>query len=299
MSILVEIQNDLVNDSAALTNTLRKSKILAARLNFPEFREWVDAELGGYSDTEQLPQYRRFPATSRGTYMGPFGHSLRGQIVPTYGLTGTVKDFAENLLVHHGVGELEDMLNSGTETFQILWPHEYVALSQEATRFNDETFLFSAYKVIPRGLLAGVLENIKNKLLDFALALGEHQVDGSNPLDQSTQAEARNIFHVTIYGDHNTVATGENVQQTTSQVQQGDVTSLLDYFRQIGVSEADLGDLETAVASEPTATSEEFGPAIRAWIGKMALRAGTEFWKVATGSAVGLLQQGLRHFYGL
>ena len=138
--------------------------------------------------------------------------------MPTYGLTGTVKDFAENLLVHHGVGELEDMLNSGTETFQILWPHEYVALSQEATRFNDETFLFSAYKVIPRGLLAGVLENIKNKLLDFALALGEHQVDGSNPLDQSTQAEARNIFHVTIYGDHNTVATGENVQQTTSQV---------------------------------------------------------------------------------
>ena len=299
MSILVEIQNDLVNDSAALTNTLRKSKILAARLNFPEFREWVDAELGGYSDTEQLPQYRRFPATSRGTYMGPFGRSLRGQIVPTYGLTGTVKDFAENLLVHDGVGELEDMLNSGTETFQILWPHEYVALSQEATRFNDETFLFSAYKVIPRGLLAGVLENIKNKLLDFALALGEHQVDGSNPLDQSTQAEARNIFHVTIYGDHNTVATGENVQQTTSQVQQGDVTSLLDYFRQIGVSEADLGDLETAAASEPTATSEEFGPAIRAWIGKMALRAGTEFWKVTTGSAVGLLQQGLRHFYGL
>ena len=207
MSILVEIRNDLVSDSAALTNTLRKSKILATRLSFPEFREWVDAELGGYSDIKNLPQYRRFRATNRGTYTG-FGYILREQVVPTIRLTGIVKDFAENLLVHHGVGELENMLDSDMATFQVPWPHEYVGSSQEATKFSEDTFLLSAYKVIPRGLFVGVLENVKNKLLDFVLALEERQVDGTNPLDQSTQAVARNIFHVTIQGDYNTVATG-------------------------------------------------------------------------------------------
>ena len=299
MSIIVEIQNGIVNDSATLTNTLRKSKILAARLNFPEFREWVDAELGGYADVQQLPAYRKFSATNRGTYMGPFGLSLRGQTVPTYGLTGVIKDFAENLLIHHAVGELENMLASGVESFQIPWPHEYVALSQEATRFNDETFLYSAYKAIPAALLVGVLENVRNKLLDFVLALEEQEVDGSIPLDQSNQAEARNIFHVTVYGDHNTVAAGQNIGQNISEVQQGDLTSLLDHFRQAGIGEADLEDLKMAVASDPTARGDEFGPGVRAWIGKMILRAGSELWNIATASAPGLLQHGLRQFYGV
>ena len=92
--------------------------------------------------------------------------------------------------------------------------------------------------------------------------------------------------------------TGENVSQSTAPVQQGDVDSLLDYFRRHGVGEADLEELETAVASEPTASSEELGPEVRAWIGKMALQAASGFWQVASASAPTLLQQGLQCFYG-
>ena len=56
MSLLDEIQADLVNESASLSNILRKAKILSSHLRLPEFREWVDQELGGYSD--DVPSYR-------------------------------------------------------------------------------------------------------------------------------------------------------------------------------------------------------------------------------------------------
>ena len=79
MSILVEIQNDLVNDSAALTNTLRKSKILAARLNFPEFREWVDAE---------LVLQRRFKEGCAGTREGRRA-AWRGSVWPVRCILGS------------------------------------------------------------------------------------------------------------------------------------------------------------------------------------------------------------------
>ena len=45
MTLLDEIRSDLVNESANLSNTLRKAKILARAIGLPEFMEWVDFEL--------------------------------------------------------------------------------------------------------------------------------------------------------------------------------------------------------------------------------------------------------------
>ena len=62
MGLLDEIRSDLVNASTDLSNTLRKAKILASAIGVPEFRQWVDFELGGYTDRDKVPSYRRFPA---------------------------------------------------------------------------------------------------------------------------------------------------------------------------------------------------------------------------------------------
>ena len=66
MSLLDEIRSDLTNQSADLSNTLRKAKVLASRIGLDEFREWVDSELSGYKDLEKLPSYRRFRPTNIG-----------------------------------------------------------------------------------------------------------------------------------------------------------------------------------------------------------------------------------------
>ncbi len=72
MNLLDEIRSDLVNESASLSNTLRKAKILANAIGLPEFREWVEFELGGYRDRESVPGYRHFSPTNFGTFVGPF-----------------------------------------------------------------------------------------------------------------------------------------------------------------------------------------------------------------------------------
>lgn len=66
MSLLNEIRSDLVNESASLSNTLRKAKILASEIGLPEFREWVEFELNGYTDWESVPEYRRVRPTKNG-----------------------------------------------------------------------------------------------------------------------------------------------------------------------------------------------------------------------------------------
>ena len=59
MSITIRgIRNDIVNPDSRLSDILRKAKVLAYRLDLPDFKAWVDYELDGYYD-ETL----RFPTT--------------------------------------------------------------------------------------------------------------------------------------------------------------------------------------------------------------------------------------------
>ena len=298
MPILDDIRNDLVNDSATLANTLRKSKILASELGVSEFREWVDAELAGYGDLRVLPNYRRFPGTNIGTFAG-VGALARNVVLPTYGLHQIVKEYAENLMVHQGVGELEGMLAAESEGFERRWPNEYVLLSQEATKMPNGFVLVDAYQPIPRALIVGVLDNVKNNLLDFVLSLQEQSTGiDEQSQDRISAGDVRNLFQIHIHGDHNVVASGESVHQEVSPVAAGDVPSLLHHFRRLGIAKEDLQELELAVKSEPEAPPGTFGPGVNSWVGRMAMKAASGIWNVSLAAAPIILQQGLNHFYG-
>ncbi|MCY4554833.1 MAG: hypothetical protein OXF79_00285 [Chloroflexi bacterium] len=298
MSILMDVRDDLVNDSATLANTLRKAKILASDLGVSEFREWVDAELAGYPDLTKLPTYRKFLATNIGTFAGAAA-VVRNVVLPTYGLPDAVKDYAANLLVHQGVGELEGMLNTESEQFQKHWPQEFVMLSQQATALTNGAILVAAHQPIPRSLIAGVLDNVKNKLLDFILSLQELNAqtdgDGTHNVPIGT---VRNLFQININGDHNIVASGENVHQEVSEIVPGDVGSLIDHFRQLGIDDTDLAELKVAVEAEPSASNGTFGPVVHAWVGRMLMKAASGIWNMGLEAAPIALQTGLNHFYG-
>ena len=128
MSLLEEIRTDLTNQSADLSNTLRKAKILASAIGVPEFKDWVDSELNGYEDRDKLPDYRVHPTQSLGSYAGPFGSGYNNVILPTYGLPDPARDFAENLCFLDGVGALEAQKgNDG----QIRWSQEMISRARE------------------------------------------------------------------------------------------------------------------------------------------------------------------------
>ena len=135
MSLLDDIRSDLVNESASLSNTLRKAKILASALGLPEFRDWIDFELGGYPDRDSVPSYRRFRPTNLGTFAGPFQSGVKNIVLPTFDLPDTVKEFAENLIFRHGVGALEAQASS---SHQWKWPQEMVMLAQNSIQMTGD-----------------------------------------------------------------------------------------------------------------------------------------------------------------
>ena len=201
MTLLDDIRTDLTNESASLTNTLRKAKILASSIELPEFREWIDSELNGYPDEEKIPSYRRYRPINLGTFSGPFQSGAENVVLPTNGLPDLAKGFAEKLVFFDRVAALEVMLAQGTDTHQRRWPQELVILAREATKLTGGMMLVDAHQPIPAYLIAGILDTVKSRLLDFILGLEEHNVSSDGHGNGVAEREvARSLFQVYIYG---------------------------------------------------------------------------------------------------
>ena len=121
--------------------------------------------------------------------------------------------------------------------------------------------LVDARQPVPDYLVSGILDQVKNKLLDFVLGLQENNITSKDLNDRTVEPEVvRNLYNFYIYGDRNVVASGEHVEQSVRQVQKGDVDSLLDHLSGFNIDDDDLSELRKAVASEPTATVGIMGP---------------------------------------
>ena len=296
MSLLDEIRSALVNESADLSNTLRKAKILASAIGLPEFREWVDFELSGYTDRDKVPSYRCFRPTNLGTFSGPFQSGVKNMPLPTYNLPDEVKEFAENLILFEGVGALEAQASG---SYQRKWPQEMVMLARDAIQMTGGMVLIDAHQPIPAYALTGVLDQIKNKLLDFVLGLQKSDITSEDLNNGTVEAEvARNLFHINIYGDRNVVASGEHVSQRLNTVPKGDVHSLISYLRKHNLESDDLSELKDAVSSEPSAPDGRYGPKVRAWLGGMISKAASNTWNVGVETASKVLTDALNGYYG-
>ena len=72
-SLVAQLQKEVVDSGVPISDILRKAKILASQLKNKEFKRWIDAELKGYDNTDNLPDYRKFTPINLGTFTGSFG----------------------------------------------------------------------------------------------------------------------------------------------------------------------------------------------------------------------------------
>ena len=300
MSLLDDISTDLVNESTSLSNTLRKAKILASTIGIQEFRDWVDSELTGYRDMSKLPDYRRFPGLNFGTYSGPYQSRADHVVLPIFNLPDVVKKFAENLFLPQGVRELEGMLTNSGEQYKLNWPQEYVILARDSLRMSNGMVLVAAHQPITPHLLSGILDNVKNKLLDFLLGLEENNFTLEDFKSGTITPETvRNLFFVNVYGNNNVVASGEHVYQQSTAIERGDIESLLSRFRELGIDEESLNELKDALSTEPTLSDGGYGPRVREWIGGLISKAAVATGKSGLGQTSEIIMDTLNKFYGL
>ena len=292
-SHLAAVIDSLTGGSSRVADTLRQSKILAHKIGLPEFRSWIDRELNGYSEDAELPLYRICKAQNLATLIGP-GGVVKNQVLPTSHLSKDIRSTLENIYFRQGVGELEAMASE--DGMSSVWPASIVRSFGKTLKITEGGEIADVRSPVPKYAVQGVLDNVKNRLLDFALELQKQTSPGA-AVDNIDQTKARNMFNTFIIGNQNAVNVGERVD-AMQEVRAGDFESLQKHLQNSGVSAADIEWLRDAISSQAQPIQGDLGAKVNEWIGMMIKKAYDGAWKVSAQSAGNLIIDAMSKFFG-
>jgi hypothetical protein len=281
MGLLQDIQHAVTSSDKPLTDVLRMAKILAAKLDNALLRTWADQELNGYAKDAPLPPYRASRTVQVcGDFTGP-GHQARNVPISVLQLKAEYREGAAKVLFHVGftgpIATYEDLLRHDAVEFREMWDHDVVLLVQPMVLEGMQCI--AAWRVLSRDMLVGVVDGVRNRLLDLVLEL-ERQVPEAGEVPSSSlpasKEQLNQIVQNTIYAEgvnvtdqsinvHGTAGNivggqGNVVQQGNLQItQQGtDLAGLLPVLR---AAVQELGDHlppdQVEAAGELVASIEE------------------------------------------
>ena len=266
--LLTQLQSDILNSAANLSDILRRAKVLASALGNTEFEQWVDAELNGYHDDVEPPSYRRSMAHNLGDFSGPFQSGLRNAPIPISALPKELERLYKEMVLYDGVGGLTSMAESSQESFRMGWSADAIAYTQGLSHPGLDCV--QAWMTQPRSTVVQVLDSVRNRLLNFVLELEKNHseiLDSEKSITQNQRDQVGQVFNTYIVGDHNIVPTGVDFDQTVSQeITQHDVESLIKYLEDMGIPTGDTYELREAIEQDgPTKEPHAYGPKLISW----------------------------------
>jgi hypothetical protein len=297
VSLVAEIQAGATDSSTPLSNLLRKAKVLATRLDDRRLEEWVDKELNGYATSDSHPPYRRVgPNRVAADFSGPYGSGLRNGEIPSAIIDRGDRETLFHHTFLHGVAHYEAILAERSEDGQLFvhWPGN--ALLKYQNKVYEGLTLMRAMQQLSPASLAGLLDGVRNRLLELALQVERENPDaGEAPIGSQPVAAARVeriVQNVLVYGGQNTIAAGE----VTQHVQQITTGAAWDAIRQelegVGIPSYEIEGLRYALEVDGEATAAgDLGPVTQGWIGRIAGKVASGALELAQGVSVEVVTQ--------
>ncbi|MBU0569659.1 hypothetical protein KKB40_02660, partial [Patescibacteria group bacterium] len=254
MSLLRDIQNAAVSSEVEISTVLRKCKVLSARLGNKEFKKWIDQELNGYEDKDDLPNYRILTVQSKGHFSGPFNSGMRNGDISLICLPKKFRESLSKSYCAQPISAYEALIKlSKGENLQEQWPIDLVALYGEKIYQNMNCF--TAWKVIPYGSMVALVDTVRNKILNFVIEIESEAPDaGEAPINQPSipPEKISQVFHTTIYGNVGNIADGSSaINQTANvNVSTNDISSLEKQLQKFGIPASDIKELKSAIKAD-------------------------------------------------
>lgn len=302
MGLLLEIQNDAVSESSSAPALLRKCMVLASNLDSSLLEDWVRWELNGYPATADVPEYRRMRMNFK-VSGNNIAYQVNGAPIASVLMKKLTKDDDFDMFeCRQAIGTINsDEIKGADGTLNINMDNYALLLPGNVTErgFNVQRF----WAEVPASQVLGIVEAVKNRVLEFVLALKKQypdagEVDGMTTKIPAVEKAVNHIYNTTINGNAGVVGNA-NHSTVNIVVNAGNVQELRSLLANEGVSSSDLLELEAAVSSEPSiGPDRKFGPKVTGWVGKMMGKAGSGAWAVGLGAAGSLLEKALLGYYG-
>ncbi len=162
-SIIDDLIRDATNDTVALTSLLRRVKVAATLLELSSIEAWVENELHGYKS--DVPAYRKVSGSPAQW------HPYLERWVPISGNT----DFMRQCPIRDSIAALEQQLRSGSTSLILEFSGAQGAKIDKLMEVGWGRYGL----IIMTSRHAAILDNVRNLVLDWVLALKNSGVVGS------------------------------------------------------------------------------------------------------------------------
>lgn len=236
MTILDEIIGASTDPTVSTSDLLRRVQIAAHRLGATTIANWARAEVVGYERDDVVPDYRSLNADVIGVFSGPMRTEIRQHLTAIPEGLGHLW----NIQLRQPMVELEG-LSQGDDDATRPWGAADVQTYEESGVYSIEFHrLFSAFNVISRATLRGIIDVIRTHALGFALELQSQFPDAGSvdgPTVSTEPALERAVYNITnnITGHGTNIAVGADAHQV-STITVGDEAALLLRLEELGLA---------------------------------------------------------------
>ncbi len=304
--LIKKIKDGSTGHDIPLSEVLRLCMRLGKLLQNDELVKWSQSELNGYTSNDGLPDYREFGAQVMGHLSGPFGSGYRNIQVPQSVIDKKHRKMLFTNYMTEPVAELEELSSQGdkTDTLSSHWPADVIAFYQTKEIFSGGMVLASAWRVISKARLGGILDTIRTRVLEFVLSIedeldikgskGKEEVEVSPPTDKKVTQNVHNI----IYGGNVSVGNFGATTQNNIVVRPGDFDGLKKSLKELGVTDALITELEDALSKDEK-SEEQPGPATTSWISRVMIMIGKGSISVANNTAGSMIASAIMQYLGM
>lgn len=302
MSLLNDIQAAATDTNSDISTLLLKCKVLAARLGSVPLENWILWESNGYPPDVEVPAYRIWSLELKGHFEGPYGSGRRNAHIPLGCIPEEVRKDYESYKCRQSIASIEATLKQNDQT--TVW----ISTGDLAVTLGGKVYehlnCMQAWAEITPMHLVELLNAVRNRILDFTLAIGKEAPTAGelvgNAATTIQSGKVTQIFNTTVYGGSANLVGTASASSIVFNIATDDFASLAHALRKEGLSDSDIDELQDAVGSDHKPIDRgEFGPKVSSWIGKMMQKAADGSWGIGIGAAGNLLAQAIAKYYGL
>ncbi|WP_374221825.1 hypothetical protein [Klebsiella variicola] len=268
--MVIRFQRMAIDNETSTTDLLRIAKAIAVKLQLTEVSEWINFELNGYYNNEDLPDYR----ITKGQLLA---HNPINGLIPMTVSNQKDEDFLRTVYIWAPITELALAYGNPKATMTFQFSTE---LSNELQSGQPDFLRFPILRRIGQSKIINVVEQVRNRLLDWSLELENNGILGENlrfsQQDKDRAYMTTNNFHFNGNITNSGVIGSENhdfIQNNIQDITIGDFGSLQSRLESLGFASEDIQRLKTVLDSDSQpAEREKLLPKIYSWMGSTVIK---------------------------
>jgi hypothetical protein len=292
VKLLQDIIDQAVDEKVPIGTLLRRCLVLEQKLKNEKFRQWLNWELDGYFNSEEVPSYREFHCVNMGLFIG-LGVQLNDQPIPMHVLSELEREAMETVKLRQPAASY----NIDDKNAQILWSQSLVTKYQH--KFLKGAILNRAWQEIPRSVLVGLLEQVRTRVLRFALDMKD-EIGETDDVEALPAPVVERSVVQNFYGGNVVIAehAGNISVINAIHVEHGNLPQLENALESLGLEKRSIEDMKNAMAEDSADGRPTLGQKTLKWASDSATYLAKEGLKVGVEVAKAEVRRWLMQYTG-